>query len=1314
MNHKLHFLITSLLLILAGSASEDCDASPLLFVTQSPYAAEASRDDRIVLRIKFFGDNTNVKIFARFTRNKWKTKKEIESKEKDNYTNEYIIDLGKFEAGKEIIYTIYALDTVENSKIWLGYDLKLKISEMSDEDVIAFDVEDSFVRLRFKKNLKILSLKLHYNLKDFEFKNLDQYSYDAELNEYTAKFPERIDHKYEFSFKYKRENENEMTHYPGAGRTFNYPVLTMMKDPKLTLVTIDGTTKEIGYNHQACLRPYWKSESDTCKCCLIKLWEHVKSDETFTSKIVEDTCLNLDFCESDIISDYGEISNLYKSSINVPELSIDQSMINEDGQLRDDKIPQVLSNAYKANKLQIGHFEEENCLVAEDILKKKGFNTLQLFNVKLTCGNQDEFILKESTSGYQEAEKLIKISRFNAIQPFIFPQITDYPSILLPISYFTYADQSMRDRLISIQPKAPGEDFCKFIKKNIHSNRDKLKKAYKRLGIQLSKLQQLLTINNEYRIAHGDLKCLNIFYDENNDHFTFIDNETMTSDVESAKSPRIDIAKILFGHFNIGEDEVITKMLDQVELSEWYRVSIGSFIKGYVTASQNSNATLNYLSQLFNGNLDSPGNKYDYENISIALKKYINPSIQSIRNELNYDYKKYLNESATLVEKSTQKGGYYPSPDFWGDQIIYSIFVDRFRNGDLSNDRNIISRTQIKAEQEGDYSDIGKFRHGGDLQGIIDRLDYIKGMGVTAIMISSLFENNTGNYHGYCVSDFLKIDPNFGSDEVFRKLIDEAHSRNIYVVLDIVVNHMCDDQTNYAAVFSRLNSRHTTCANDLDFAERKQHPAKSFNNAEINFDDKFFRFFTNQKFFNRCGENTIEETESNDPVSFYGDFDTGMFDFNTRNRDFQRLMFQLMSYWVAKFDIDGFRMDAVKHVSPEFTVHFSSKIRDYAAKLGKKNFLVAGEIAGSSKIVAAHFGDIRGEDRTVGLESRINDKDVFDNLSIYEIFVKNKSFPYPGLNSIYEFGFSGNSVKMLQNIVSPVVLNNYFKFDEYRKDITNNGDTRSSFSLLEIHDWPRFASYSPSDMYKSIFGLQYLLSSEGMPIIYYGMEQGFSGVCPESGGIDISKDKEEFLEQCNKAADVKNPNYKPVLYDEYYRQNMFLSGPWRLGSTVPSIDKLKLVREQIHSSSEYEDSYKWENDPFLNREHGVYKAASKFIAIRKSCSALRYGDTHWLFGSENKLGVFAFVRQDRFNSDNQILVIGNSNFIEESIPDIKVQSLDSYRRVDHVRDEIVNHDGVLRFDQRKIFGNSIQIFAKKNINLQWNDFLGTHLCSEQE
>ncbi|MEO2077509.1 MAG: alpha-amylase family glycosyl hydrolase [Bacillus sp. (in: firmicutes)] len=116
----------------------------------------------------------------------------------------------------------------------------------------------------------------------------------------------------------------------------------------------------------------------------------------------------------------------------------------------------------------------------------------------------------------------------------------------------------------------------------------------------------------------------------------------------------------------------------------------------------------------------------------------------------------------------------------WQDETVYSIMIDRFNNGDIANDVNVNAKDPLAY-------------HGGDFQGIIDRLDYIHDMGFTAIRLTPIFDNTDQGYDGFSVKDYYKTDEHFGSIKKFQELVKEAHERKMKVLIDFVTSNKASE-----------------------------------------------------------------------------------------------------------------------------------------------------------------------------------------------------------------------------------------------------------------------------------------------------------------------------------------------------------------------------------------------------------------------------------------------------------------------------------------------------------------------------------------
>ena len=160
----------------------------------------------------------------------------------------------------------------------------------------------------------------------------------------------------------------------------------------------------------------------------------------------------------------------------------------------------------------------------------------------------------------------------------------------------------------------------------------------------------------------------------------------------------------------------------------------------------------------------------------------INPSTKA--GVVNIDLKgKDFSETINYTLRERKEGS-ADRKGFSNADVLYLLMPDRFSNGDPSNDT--IEGMLEKADRNNPDG-----RHGGDIQGILNHLDYIADLGVTGLWINPLLENNNPSYsyHGYAITDFYRIDPRFGSNEEYLHLVEQCHSKNLKVVMDMVFNH---------------------------------------------------------------------------------------------------------------------------------------------------------------------------------------------------------------------------------------------------------------------------------------------------------------------------------------------------------------------------------------------------------------------------------------------------------------------------------------------------------------------------------------------
>eukprot|EP00439_Symbiodinium_sp_Y106_P043440 s2875_g5.t1 len=209
------------------------------------------------------------------------------------------------------------------------------------------------------------------------------------------------------------------------------------------------------------------------------------------------------------------------------------------------------------------------------------------------------------------------------------------------------------------------------------------------------------------------------------------------------------------------------------------------------------------------------------------------------------------------AEEEFEKSGYerFRSPETWHEDVAYSILVDRFANGDLSNDEVNIPDFQREELKDGQPWSIHQWRHGGDLQGVKGRLMYLKQLGVTTVVLSPIFLNSAGEYHGSCTSDLSKIDPGFGSPELLRDLVQDAHALDMRVVLDVQVNHICAKGMGYTT--NPAVDSVSQCVKETEQAywgmDRGFPLFPSQSRKEMSWGNDLPEYMRHQSFFVRCG-----------------------------------------------------------------------------------------------------------------------------------------------------------------------------------------------------------------------------------------------------------------------------------------------------------------------------------------------------------------------------------------------------------------------------------------------------------------------------
>lgn len=354
---------------------------------------------------------------------------------------------------------------------------------------------------------------------------------------------------------------------------------------------------------------------------------------------------------------------------------------------------------------------------------------------------------------------------------------------------------------------------------------------------------------------------------------------------------------------------------------------------------------------------------------------------------------------------------------FNSSDIIYLITPDRFSNGDTSNDQipGFVNDFPFKSE-------VG--RHGGDIQGIINHLDYIKETGFTSIWINPLLENNSRmSYHGYAATDLYKIDERFGTNLLYKKLVNLAHQNGLKIIFDHINNHI---GVNHPWV------------NDLPFNDW-------FNGTKEN------HFITPHKkisiFSEYSSELTIDSTID-------GWFVEGMPDLNQRNPFLAKYLIQNMIWWIEYAGLDGIREDTYPYSDQKFLSEWNSSIiNEYP------NINITGEAWIEDPAFLSQYQK----------DSKLNTKQNTQLPSVIDF----------GLyRAIRNFCEQDGSVNELYEILA--------------KDFLYT-DPNNLLTFLDNHDIERIMFTADKDIAKVKIALTFLLTTRGIPQIYYGTEIGMIG-----------------------------------------------------------------------------------------------------------------------------------------------------------------------------------------------------------------------------
>nr|WP_221374226.1 alpha-amylase family glycosyl hydrolase [Actinoplanes polyasparticus] len=417
---------------------------------------------------------------------------------------------------------------------------------------------------------------------------------------------------------------------------------------------------------------------------------------------------------------------------------------------------------------------------------------------------------------------------------------------------------------------------------------------------------------------------------------------------------------------------------------------------------------------------------------------------------------------------------FHPSPAAWEDEVLYFLMLDRFADGDDTTpmltdaDRDSAWRTEESKQQ---WQRAGTEWAGGTLAGLRGRLGYLSRLGVTAVWISPILKQapRTNSYHGYATQNFLEVDPHFGRADELRDLVAEAHGMGIRVILDVVLNH-AGDVFAYEDGDVRWDGRPHAVAG---FRDADRAPTLPFGPVDA-----------------AAGPDAaVWPAELQDPGTFTakgridnwdwypeyleGDFE-GLKDIalgsgptdGYRPSPALRALTRVYQYWIAYADLDGFRVDTVKHMDPGAARYFTSAVHEFAQSLGKENFYLIAEITGSREFAYRTL-------EQVGMDAALGLADVQDQM---EWLVKGFRDPRE------YFGLFRDSLQLGKDSHTWFRNRVVTAFDDH--DQVRKGASKA-----------RFAADDPGRKL-GVAAIAFNAATLGIPCLYYGSEQGLDGSGP--------------------------------------------------------------------------------------------------------------------------------------------------------------------------------------------------------------------------
>ena len=498
----------------------------------------------------------------------------------------------------------------------------------------------------------------------------------------------------------------------------------------------------------------------------------------------------------------------------------------------------------------------------------------------------------------------------------------------------------------------------------------------------------------------------------------------------------------------------------------------------------------------------------------------------------------------------------FPSPVDWRDEVLYFLLVDRFSDG-REHTRPLLDRHDPAAARPAEWrwdrwAESGADRwQGGTLEGVASKIGYLRDLGVTTLWLSPVFKQrgHENSYHGYGVQDFLDVDPRFGNRRELVDLVSVAHDAGLRIILDVIFNHSGPNWLYPAGTPGGEMAPHYTSGR-YGFGAWRDGSGDPIAAIATSEDGVWPADLQDPDDYTRAGRGNLGAGDLAEPEAEHKrtDFEV-LRDFNLTEPDVLTHLAACYKYWIALTDCDGFRIDTVKHVSFEQARNFCGSIKEFAANLGKANFLLIGEIAGGD-LAQGFYLDVLGRN----LDAALDIGGMRPSLNLVAKGLADPSAYFDGFNPGTEMGSHRNL-----------------------------GDKH--ISILDDHDHVfgdkiRYAAEatSPEQVIPAV-ALQ--LFTLGIPCMYYGTEQALAG--PEPA-------QREWL-----------PSWKGS--DRYLREAMFGPEHPRRSGRSGLLDG-ELGRDpDLPGFGPFGTSGRH----VFDETHDVYRSIAALAGVRRDFPVLRYG-----------------------------------------------------------------------------------------------------------